>query len=673
MLTPQTSVSYTLRAILVLVFLILVAYSNTFRVSWHFDDYPNILHSDEVRVKNLYPDTLYKAYRVLKNGNHRQRPVSWFTFALNWYWGQDSVVGYHAVNLLIHCVSSIFLFLCCKHILTVYVFQKSDDHGLSLLSAFLGAAMWALHPIQTQAVTYVVQRMASLSGMFYIVAFYCFLKAMQQKAPRAVTYGLYVLVGLCFLLALGSKPSAAMFPVAVGLFYVLFEPPKRQSFRLAALVGACVAVGAAVLYFVGDNPLRILSGYSIRPFTLSERLLTEGRILAFHLAQLFLLKPFRFSLVHDIPISKSFISPPSTLISILFILSLIGLSWRVRKRAPLLSFAIAFFFINHVIESTLLPLELIYEHRNYIPSMFLFLPISYAFVRCVAAGIQGNGSFLWVYLVPGIVICLFIGLTFHRNQDWRSEETLWNDAIQKAPGLARPYHNLAVDYYEKKGNYVKALELYKTAISKRDLRSDHKVNTLDNIASIYFRMGKYNAALEYTEKALVLNNNHESALYNKCLILISMDQLVEAETIVKQLLGMHSQNLDYRALYGFVLMKMSSYIEAEKQLAAVVAANPFHLTALMHLGVLQGITGGYERAEGLLIKLTEYSGSNTTPKICLLDLYRRTDEGVMNRYAAYLLKSHDITHLKNVIDILKNDRLAPHLDYVELEAVLDSM
>ncbi|BCS94658.1 hypothetical protein DSLASN_02900 [Desulfoluna limicola] len=263
-----------------------------------------------------------------------------------------------------------------------------------------------------------------------------------------------------------------------------------------------------------------------------------------------------------------------------------------------------------------------------------------------------------------------MGLTIHRNQDWRTEETFWTDAIQKSPGIARPYHNLARDHYERVGDYETALKLYKTALNKRDLRPDHKAYSYNNIASLYYKMSEYDTALEYVENALRINHQYEVALYNKCLILISMGQMIEAETIVKLLMERYQSNLDYRALYGFVLMKMGRNNDAESQLGAVVDTNPYHLTALMHFGVLQGIMGNNVEAEQILIKLIKYSPSKLMSKICLLELYRSTDERTMKRYLAFILKTHELRDLKKAVEMSKNDHLAPLLDYDSLDAVL---
>lgn len=660
-------------AILLLTIMTALAYFNTFNASWHFDDYPNLVQCEDIRVSNLKPGTLFKAYLELENGNHRQRPITWLSFALNWYWAQDNVVGYHVVNLLIHLVASVFLFLCCRHILSVYMLHKSDDQVMAILAAFLSAGLWSLHPIQTQAVTYVVQRMASLAGMFYIMAFYLFLKGVQQKKFVIMKSGLYVAMGICFLLALGSKPSSAMFPVVVGLFYAQFEFKKRQNLSVgvctAFWAGVSLVVGFAVWYYIGYNPLNLLGGYSIRPFSLLERLLTEGRVLVHYLMQLALLKPFSFSLVHEISISTSLFSPLSTLTSLLFISLLIGLSWFLRKRASLFSFSIMFFFINHIVESTFLPLELVYEHRNYIPSMFLFLPLSYSFVRVTYSRKEMIFFVQLRYLVPTIIMIALIGLTIHRNSDWHDEHSFWSDAINKSPGLARPYHNLAHDYYERIGDYETAIKLYLTALTKSDLRPDHKAYSYNNIASLYYRMGENEKAFDYVEKALHLNSEYEFALYNKCLILISMDQSTVAEGIAKSLTEDFDHNLDYRALYGFVLMKNRRYGESEKQLSTVVGTNPFHLTALMHLGVLQGIMGQFQKAEKTLSQLCEYSPSNVLSKLCLLDLYSRNDRDIMNKYKEFVLRKHEPRDLIKVIHFSKTDRLAPLLDYTELEDV----
>ena len=171
--------SFGKRAILAFGFLgmlVFGAYSNTFDSSWHLDDFPTLVDNSALHLEDLSagsigatfysrPGSLGKAYR----------PVSCLSLALNWYFGGRQVTGYHLVNISIHLLTAFFLYLTLYNLLqSPRLAVKNREQAFYV--ALLSAAFWALNPVQTQAVTYIVQRMASLAAMFYILGLYCYVK-----------------------------------------------------------------------------------------------------------------------------------------------------------------------------------------------------------------------------------------------------------------------------------------------------------------------------------------------------------------------------------------------------------------------------------------------------------------------------------------------------------------
>ncbi|MCI5129430.1 MAG: hypothetical protein D3907_13260, partial [Candidatus Electrothrix sp. AUS3] len=154
--------------------LILLVYSNTFQSSWQFDDEPNILLNKNLHITELTAEQVNRAMRAYPfspKSNKLYRPLPCLTLGLNWYFGQNNVFGYHVVNLVIHILTAWFLFLTLRLLLHIYYREKENSH-LIYTAALLGALFWALAPIQTQAVTYIVQRMASMAAMFGIASIY---------------------------------------------------------------------------------------------------------------------------------------------------------------------------------------------------------------------------------------------------------------------------------------------------------------------------------------------------------------------------------------------------------------------------------------------------------------------------------------------------------------------
>ena len=183
-----------------------------------------------------------------------------------------------------------------------------------------------------------------------------------------------------------------------------------------------------------------------------QRLMTEPRIVVFYLSQIFYPIISRYSIEHDIAVSTSLLDPWSTLPGIILVLVLIGIGLSQMRKRPILSFAILFFFLNHVIESSIIPLELVFEHRNYLPSLFLFLPVAVAIKWLLDYYKKRNRSLAVILVAFVTILLILLGTgTYTRNRVWLTERTLWEDAAKKAPGSNRPLHNLAWAYYERIG------------------------------------------------------------------------------------------------------------------------------------------------------------------------------------------------------------------------------
>ncbi|MBT8366563.1 MAG: hypothetical protein KJP23_17875, partial [Deltaproteobacteria bacterium] len=237
-------------AITFLLFLIIVIYSNTFNAAWQFDDKPNIINNDYLHLKDLKPESLIQTlYTNPTNpsvpGAKLYRPVSFLTFAINWYFGQDNVIGYHIANLLIHFLASVFLYLTILNLLQAPNLCRQFERNKYLI-AFISAALWSLNPIQTQAVTYIVQRMASLAAMFYILSMLLYIKC---RMSRSSIHRILLLLGcaLSFLMALGSKENAAALPIALLLIEVtLFQDLNWRQKKTLFCWGA-IAAGVLIL------------------------------------------------------------------------------------------------------------------------------------------------------------------------------------------------------------------------------------------------------------------------------------------------------------------------------------------------------------------------------------------------------------------------------------------
>jgi protein O-mannosyl-transferase len=380
-------------AVALIVGVALVAYSNTFHVPFQFDDQINIINNPNIQIKQFSWDGLE---RLIKNTYKETiRVFSLFTLALNYYFGGFNVFGYHVVNLIIHIASGVFLYWFL--LLTFNLPSLKEKYGsISYKVALFTSLIFVTHPIQTQSVTYIVQRMSSMAGMFYLLSLILYIKGrLSFGRTRLFYFGGMV---LSYLLGVFSKENAAILPLFVALYEFYFFQnvdlsPKGRKI-LFSLVAGLLILGAFGFIIWGERYIHvIIEGYDYRTFTMSERILTQFRVVLYYVTLLIYPHPSRLNLDYDFPISKTILDPPTTLISILIVAGLIGYSIWTAKKRPILSFCLLWYFGNLVIESSIFPLEMVFEHRLYLPSVGPFILFSLLMVRGIEK-LKGKISFL---------------------------------------------------------------------------------------------------------------------------------------------------------------------------------------------------------------------------------------------------------------------------------------
>jgi Tfp pilus assembly protein PilF len=614
---PNQKIAFKRRSFLILLTLLIgLAYSNALQVPWHLDDFTNIVDNSNVHVTTLSPDDWIKSVRPPFSDPDNPgaglsgfyRPVAMLTFGFNWFVGQSHVFGYHLVNIGLHVVTGMLLFLTILNLLRTPNIGKryKGSHGII---AMVSTGLWALHPIHTQAVNYIVQRMAILAALFYLLGLLLYLKARFAQTPFRCGL-LFSLCGCSFILAVGSKQNAATLPLALLLIEAIFFVPRDFWKKARALwigmgfiFGGLVLLGLVFMIWQ-KNPVSLISdGYQMRPFSMAERLMTEFRIVVFYLGQLIYPVPQQFSILHDVQISKSLLNPWTTLAALTLIVALVLTALYGVHRYPMLSFGLLFFFLTHSIESTILPLELIFEHRNYLPSLFLFLPLASAVMFLMNR--YGRNSRL-VYISIGICVgLLLMGLglgTYTRNFTWADEKALWQDALQKAPNLARPYQNLAKQY-EKENRLDTALKLYQEALSRKD--SDPKLSrfiSLANMGNIYKKANHYDKAVHYLRDALQTGTGPytQIARYNLVLCLLNSNQETQALQALEPLLQKQADNAHYLSTQSFLLLRQANLDAALSAARQALSQKPRDLNSLLLVGMTLSAKGFHDRAAWFL-------------------------------------------------------------------------
>jgi tetratricopeptide (TPR) repeat protein len=364
--------------------------------------------------------------------------------------------GYKFHNLLLHILTGALL--ARLSFLTLRALVPAGDRNQSLLASALVAAFWLLHPLLVSTVLYVVQRMTMLAAFFTVAGLLCYLALRRMQAsPRYywLAFGAYPLLQL---LAVFSKEIGALLPVYILLYEALVfrsvtkptSVSRHHQWFLAVFVVVPIAVGG--LYLV--THLAALADYSGRNFTLAQRLLTQLHVVPTYLRMMLLPRVRDMSLYHDdVAVVSGF--DPVTGVLLLLVLLLLGSIWFLRNRAPVIAFGLGWFFISQLMESTVFPLEMMFEHRNYLALAGILLPVMYY----VTAWPERK---LAMAVTTAFLLVLSLQ-TFSRATEWSSEEVFFSQGVNDHPGSVRVRTGLA-NLLTAKGNFEEATKQLEAAV-----------------------------------------------------------------------------------------------------------------------------------------------------------------------------------------------------------------
>jgi len=624
--------------LLLLFILLLVSYSNSFQGVWIFDDNHNIIENHFIHLKSLDWESIRGTF--FGTAGNFSRPLSYLSFGLNYYFGQLNVFGYHLVNFVIHCISALFLYLFIFQILHSPILKGQYSNRAGSI-ALLSATLWAISPIQVTAVTVIVQRMAAMAGMFFIMAMFFYVKArtVNGKGKSIIFFTFCILSGL---LAIASKENAVMLPFVLYLLDIfLIQGLSNVSIKRHFLI-ICIPASIILIFaFVLSNPLNLLSSaaYESREFTLMERLLTQPRVLLFYLSLMIYPVADRFTLIYDLPISTTLFSPLSTLPAIMFWATWIGIGIYLSRKRPLIAFCLLFFIINHIIESSFIALEMLFEHRNYIPSMMLFFLASLG----IMAFIQDFSKKLLPAALAIILLCCLIAAqghtVFQRNSYFENALFLWSDNTEKTPSVSRVHTNLGLEY-QNIGLYQEASNSYQTAIKvNRYPRRDAKAVPLTNLANHYLNTGKPKDAKNLYSQAIDIDPSYLPAKQGMAAALLVTGAIEKAKLLIEQTIASGRANLIFFELYSFVLCKKGDYANAVKQARhALLNTKDIPLLANKVLGEAYTRLHQYEHAQKYWLLYAKDHPNELEPLFALAYLsFIRNDEETARRVAQKIL------------------------------------
>lgn len=557
------------QALIILAAAILAVYSNSLHNPFIFDD---AFISSDYGLRHLQDiktqlDTLSRNDRIL----------TFLTFSVNYYLGRLDPYGYHLFNILLHILNTILVYFLARKLLSLI---SRVNFGNNF--AFFTALVFAAHPVNTEVVTYIYNRSASLAAFFYISSYLLFLEAVPKRRT-----GLYLLSLACFSLALLSKQVAATLPVMLLVSDYLFlsdydikKTAKNRYYHLGFWLILALMILLTLFYFKkGDNT----AGSYLLP--LPAYLANQPLVIVKYLQ--LLLVPAGLCIDHFLKPIKTFFEFRA-LFSYAIIAGIFYVAFRSFRLkttgARIVLFGILWFLIN------LLPAVIFRVHAGerqvYLSSFGLYFILIYLF--CLAAK-------------PGPVLAVLVMLyssvlgiaAFERNRIYKSPVLLWQDAVSKYPYNSRAHYGLACSLQAEK-KYKDAVDEYNRVLAINP--DDEK--THNNLGVIYFEQGAYPEAVREYRKVLEVNPADKSIHNNLGLIYKNQNNFSEALREFNEALALDPDYAEARYNTGLLYYKLREYARAETEFNLALKINPDYAEVYYDMGIMYDDMKEYDKAVG---------------------------------------------------------------------------
>jgi tetratricopeptide (TPR) repeat protein len=466
-----------------LVFLTIAIYLPGLHGPFLLDDRENILSVPSMKMSALSLPSARDAMFAWGE-SYPHRGLARLSFALNYYFagGEFSAFAFKATNVVIHILNGLLVYWLSVLLLRRYAGvarQSSAQAGWSAMQSYLPlvvAALWVLHPIQLTSVLYAVQRMTSLSALFVLAGLVAFVlgRIRLESGQRHGFAWMFAGLGGGVVLGFLCKQNAVLLPFyafLVELFFfrneALAQASRRRLYAFYALTVGVPALAAVAGLVIGWET--IAQGYLYRDFTPWERVLTQSRVLFFYLGLLVFPHIRGFGLYHDdFALSTGWLDPWTTVVSVVLWAGLTALALLGVRRRALWSFAVLWYLVGHSLESSLLSLELVFEHRNYLPSFGVLFAAAY-YLAWGLERVAGNRRL--VYAVVGLLTVVLAFTTFARAGTWADRFTVIEFSLRNHPESSRTHGEYAISKAYTSGDielayrhWVRAAELNPSSV-----------------------------------------------------------------------------------------------------------------------------------------------------------------------------------------------------------------
>lgn len=559
-------------AMIILLFAGAAVYSNTLKSPFHFDDFSFILDNAAIRS----PERLGELFRYWPS-----RFIGFFSFAANYRIHQFDVSGYHLVNIALHVINSFLVFWFVSLTFSTPALKGKETYRHRGIIGFFAAAIFLTHPVQTEALNYIFQRVTILAAFFYLASLCLFAKAMLSMGEGGRINKFYYSASLAAALAgMFAKENVVTLPLMILLYGLYFFKHGKASgwkyslpfLLLLPVVPVTVVVAKPVIF---ADIERLLNAPLLSS---SHYFWTQLNVLITYL-RLFLL-PVGLNLDYDYPIAQTFWGMPA--LASFLILSIIISGILAFRRHRFMSFAIFWFFLALLPESSLVPLaDPIYEHRLYLPMVGLGIFAAdalYYLCRCKKAWIAA--------VILSAAVCTYSILTYQRNRVWKNEIVLWSDAVNKSPGKARPYNNRGLAYLDRR-EYDKAIADFSRSIEVKPDYADGYYNR----GLAYQNKGESGRAISDYNKAIAINPRYLKAHINRGQLFSANRERERALSDFKRAIEIAPFDAAGYFNLAYLYLSLGKKEEAAAVYEKLLEVDPTNAQARYNLEAIRGIRG----------------------------------------------------------------------------------
>jgi Tfp pilus assembly protein PilF len=562
-------------ALVLIVFIITMAgYVNNLGNGFIWDDEYLILYNSQIKSFSHFSN-IFKTYVGYGSGNVNNfyRPVQELSNMIDYFLWREDPMGFHLTNDILHSLAAVMVLF--------FVFYLTK----SLFVSFVSAVLFGIHPINTEAVTYIAGRADSLFFFFFLLSIVCFIRYGNKTILGKGGMWLYVVSLVSFVLSLLSKETSLILPLVIllYLFVILKGQVGQRAFSSLAKSWAGFAVIVVLYAMLRSSALDFARNMGPPVFAsvpLFARMFTFFKIILVYFG--ILIFPQGLHMERRIPISYSPFEP-GALVGFIIVAFLVFVAFTTLRKNRIVSFSLFWFFLTLFPVSNIIPINsLLAEHWVYMPQIGLFIVIGMllktgAQKYLPSKALKGIG----MLALCGIMSLYFMG-TVQRNTDWKDEITFFKATLKHQPNNSRLHLNLGNTYFEK-GMKEEALEEYQKTI---ELNKKDPI-AYCNIATIYINRGNLAKAEEYLSMALHLDQNVPLAHLNMGIVYRQRGKREEAKREFMKTIEIFPGMYKAHNMLAELFLKEGNTAQAKKYFEASLAVYPNQPDIINRLGRLR--------------------------------------------------------------------------------------